>query len=122
MQKKGYITLYCYILCTTYKKIGVWIKNVEVLGKNISNLSNSRWPPCIHGYHGNGTYFFEKKSYFRWSNLYGIHSIQIYPCLSIYMVVTIDLKCYSKLQYDISKYHEKTPADPLNTTFDNTFH
>ena len=29
------------------------------------------------------------------------------------MVVTIDLKCYSKLQYDISKYHEKTPADPL---------
>ena len=30
------------------------------------------------------------------------------------MVVTIDLKCYSKLQYDISKYHEKSPADPLN--------
>ena len=54
--------------------------------------------------------FFEKKSYFRWSNLYGIHSIQIYPCLSIYMVVTIDLKCYSKLQYDISKYHEKSPV------------
>ena len=31
------------------------------------------------------------------------------------MVVTIDLKCYSKLQYDISKYHEKSPADPLDT-------
>ena len=30
------------------------------------------------------------------------------------MVVTIDSKFYSKLQLGISKYQEKTPADPLN--------
>ena len=30
-------------------------KNVEVIKQNISNLSNPRWPTCIHGYHGNGT-------------------------------------------------------------------
>ena len=29
------------------------------------------------------------------------------------MVVTIDSKFYSKLQLGISKYQEKTPADPL---------
>ena len=29
------------------------------------------------------------------------------------MVVTIDSKLYSKLQLGISKYQEKTPADPL---------
>jgi len=29
------------------------------------------------------------------------------------MVVTIDSKFYSKLQLGISKYKEKTPADPL---------
>ena len=32
------------------------------------------------------------------------------------MVVTIDSKFYSKLQLGISKYQEKTPADPLNNT------
>ena len=37
------------------KSCGVWIKNVEVIKQNISNLSNPRWPTCIHGYHGNGT-------------------------------------------------------------------
>ena len=31
------------------------------------------------------------------------------------MVVTIDSKFYSKLQLGISKYPEKTPADPLNS-------
>ena len=31
------------------------------------------------------------------------------------MVVTIDSKFYSKLQLGISKYQEKTPADPLNS-------
>ena len=29
------------------------------------------------------------------------------------MVVTIDSKFYSKLQLGVSKYQEKTPADPL---------
>ena len=29
------------------------------------------------------------------------------------MVVTIDSKFYSKLQLGISKYQEKTPADPF---------
>ena len=32
------------------------------------------------------------------------------------MVVTIDSKFYSKLQLGISKYQEKTPADPLKVT------
>ena len=32
------------------------------------------------------------------------------------MVVTIDSKFYSKLQLGISKYQEKTPADPLKPT------
>ena len=31
------------------------------------------------------------------------------------MVATINLKFYSKLQFGISKYQEKTPAHPLNT-------
>ena len=34
------------------------------------------------------------------------------------MVVTIDSKFYSKLQLGISKYQEKTPADPLNAIAD----
>ena len=33
------------------------------------------------------------------------------------MVVTIDSKFYSKLQLGISKYQEKTPADPLKGPF-----
>ena len=38
------------------------------------------------------------------------------------MVVTIDLKCYSKLQYGVSKYREKTPAaDPLKTLWSQIF-
>ena len=32
------------------------------------------------------------------------------------MVVTIDSKFYSKLQLGISKYQEKTPADPLKSS------
>ena len=35
------------------------------------------------------------------------------------MVVTIDSKFYSKLQLGISKYQEKTPADPLNCVMSN---
>ena len=42
------------------------------------------------------------------------------------MVVTIDSKFYSKLQLGISKYQEKTPADPLKCVkghkFNNEFH
>ena len=33
------------------------------------------------------------------------------------MVVTIDSKFYSKLQLGISKYQEKTPADPLKFAY-----
>ena len=33
------------------------------------------------------------------------------------MVVTIDSKFYSKLQLGISKYQEKTPADPLKEDY-----
>ena len=49
--------LHCTATSSTQhiKNCGVWIKNVEVIKQNISNLSNPRWPTCIHGYHGNGT-------------------------------------------------------------------
>ena len=50
--------LHCTATSSTQHIKKLWSldkKNVEVIKQNISNLSNPRWPTCIHGYHGNGT-------------------------------------------------------------------